>query len=223
MALRGKVCVVTGGSSGIGLATGRALATEGATVVLLARGRERLQRAAEALRGLAGQVHALVADVSASDDVERVACFLAELSGRADLLLNNAGVAPPQVPLHELPIEEYERVMRINLRGPWLMTRALVPLLSVRAGAQVINVTSGLKANPSWGVYSLSKSGIDVLTQVMAEELKPLGIRVNAFNPGWVRTAMAPDAPHAVETVLPRLLELARSGPEGPTGEEIHA
>ncbi|NUQ01448.1 MAG: SDR family oxidoreductase [Armatimonadetes bacterium] len=168
-----------------------------------------------------GPVHALVADVSASADVERVAGFLHDLAGRVDLLLNNAGVAPPRMPLHELPPEEFERVMGINLRGPWLMTRALVPLLRVKAG-QVINVTSGLKAAPSWGVYSLSKSGVDVLTRVMAEELKPLGIRVNAFNPGWVRTAMAPDAPEAVETVVPRLLELAGSGPDGPNGEEIH-
>ncbi len=221
MSLRTKVCVVTGGSSGIGLATARAWAGEQATVVLIARGEERLRQATDDVRAAGGEIHSIVGDVSAAADVDRIAAFVGDLAGRVDILLNNAGTIHQVMPLHELPVAEFDRVWQLNLRGAFLMTRAMVPLLRVRPGAQVINVTSGLKDTAGYGAYSLSKSALDAMTRVMATELAPLGIRVNAFNPGWVRTAMAPEAPNEVATVVPRMVELARQGLVGPTGEEI--
>lgn len=220
--LRAKVCVITGGSSGIGLAAARAWAAEGAAVVLLARGAGRLKQAADAIRAEGGEAHHVVADVGRAEDAERVACFVGELAGRVDVLFNNAGVLHEPKPLCELPIEVVDEVWCTNVRGILLMTRALLPLLSVRPGAQIINTTSGLKRAPRYGAYSVSKSAVDALTAVLAAELAP-DIRVNAFNPGWVRTNMAPDAPDPVERVVPRLLELARMGADGPTGQEIHA
>lgn len=223
MSLGTKVCVITGGSSGIGLAAAEAWAGEGATVVLIARGAERLKAAAERVRAAGGEVHHLVADVSSEGDVARVADFLAAGLGRVDLLFNNAGVGHDHLPLHELPAAEFDRVLATNLRGAYLMTKALLPLLRMRPGAQVLNTTSGLKAAAGWGAYSISKSALDALTRVQAAELRPYAIRVNAFNPGWVRTALAPDAPDPVDKVVPRLLDLARQDGDGPTGEEIRA
>ena len=223
MSLRTKICVVTGGSSGIGLATARAWADEHATVILIARGEERLRQAVADIRSGGGEGHAVVGDITRIEDVERIAAFVGDLAGRVDLLLNNAGTNHPQMPLHEMSVAEFDRVLCLNLRGAFLMTRALVPLLRVRPGAQVINVTSGLKDAAGFGAYSISKSALDAMTRVLAAELGPLGVRVNAFDPGWVRTAMAPEAPADVETVVPRMLELARQGADGPNGQEIHA
>lgn len=222
MNLRGKVLVVTGASSGIGRAAALAWGRERATVVLVARRRELLREVGDAIVAAGGEAHPLCADVAFEPDVDRVRAFLDEVAGRVDLLFNCAGTSHPRWPLHELPVEEFDRVLATNLRGAYLMTRALVPLLSARPGSQVVNVTSPVKSTPNYGAYGVSKSALDALTRVMAQELAPLGIRVNSFNPGCVRTEMAPDAPESVDTVLPRLLELAREGEDGPTGVEIH-
>ena len=223
MSLRGRVLVVTGASSGIGRAAALAWGRERATVVLVARRREALRELAEAIAQTGGEAHPLCADVAFEPDVDRVRAFLDEVAGRVDLLFNCAGTSHPRWPLHELPVDEFDRVLAVNLRGAYLMTRALVPLLAARPGSQVVNVTSGMKATPELGAYSISKSALDAMTRVMAQELAPQRIRVNTFNPGWVRTEMAPDAPEPVETVVPRLLEMAHEGVDGPTGQEIHA
>lgn len=223
MQLRTKVAVITGGSRGIGRAAAEVWSSNGAAVVLIARGQETLEATAKALRAGGAEVHHLAGDVSDEADVERIRAFLADIAGRVDILFNNAAIAPSKMPLHQLPPAEFDRAVAINLRGPYLMTRALVDLLAVRPGSQVLNATSGLKAGVDWGAYSITKCGIDAMTQVQAKELAPLGIRVNAFDPGWVKTDMAPDGPHDVESVKPRLLELALQGEDGPTGQEILA
>ncbi len=223
MHLRTKIAVITGGSRGIGRAAAEVWTAHGASVVLIARGQEALEATAKALRATGAEVHHLAGDVSKPADVERIRAFLADIAGRVDILFNNAAIAPPRMALHELPPEEFDRALAINLRGPYLMTRALVDLLAIRPGSQVINTTSGLKAGVDWGAYSITKCGLDAMTKVQAKELASRGIRVNAFDPGWVKTAMAPDGPNDVESVKPRLLELASHGEDGPTGQELHA
>lgn len=220
MGLEGSVCVVTGGSRGIGRVAAQTWAKAGATVVILARRKGPLQETASALRAAGGKVHDLVADVSVEADCERVAAFLSDLCGRVDLLFNNAGVVHPVKPVLELEPSEFDRVLSTNLRGVYLMTRALLPLLEARPGSRVLNVTSGLKAAAGYGAYSVSKSALDALTRVMAVELSPR-VTVNTFNPGWVRTDMAPDAPTAAETLAPRLLAIAEGRVEAGPGEEL--
>jgi len=223
MQLRTKVAVITGGSRGIGRAAAEVWTAHGASVVLIARTQAELETTAKELRTNGAEVHHLTGDVSQEADVERIRAFLADIAGRVDILFNNAAIAPSKMPLHELPPDEFDRALAINLRGPYLMTRALVDLLAVRPGGQIINTTSGLKAGVDWGAYSITKCGIDAMTKVQAKELAPRGIRVNAFDPGWVKTAMAPDGPNDLESVKPRLLELATQSVDGPTGQEILA
>lgn len=221
MVLQNKVVVVSGGSRGIGRAAAEVWSEQGAVVVIVARHQPTLEATARALRAAGGEVHALAGDVSRPADAERLRSFLADMAGRVDLLFNNAAITPPEGPLHELTPEQFTETVAINLTGPWLLTRALLDLLAVVPGSQVLNVTSGYKAQPGYGVYSITKTGIDSLTQVQAVELADRGIRVNTFNPGRVRTDMAPDAARPVDVVKPLLLEIARHGADGPTGQEF--
>jgi NAD(P)-dependent dehydrogenase (short-subunit alcohol dehydrogenase family) len=223
MSLRGQVIVVTGAGSGLGRAAAAAWAAAHATVVLVGRRREWLRAVASEILAAGGEAHALPADLTSAADIERLRAFLDDVAGRVDLLFNGAGAAHPPTPLLELADETFDAVLAINLRAVWRLTRALVPLLAVRRGSQVLNLTSGLKAAPGYGAYSISKSALDSLSQILAAELAPLGIRVNTFNPGLAPTAMAPEAPVQIESLLPSLVELAAQSESGPSGLELTA
>jgi NAD(P)-dependent dehydrogenase (short-subunit alcohol dehydrogenase family) len=188
--LEGKVALITGASQGLGRALAIAYAKEGARVVINARSEESIRPVAEEAESPGAEVLALAADVAKSADVERVVDAAAQRFGRIDVLVNNAGVLGPRVEILEYPEEEWRWVIEANLTGPFLVSKAVVPHMP--EGGSIVNVVSGVsvEGRAEWGAYSVSKFGVEGLTQILASELEDRGIRVNAVDPGGMRTGM---------------------------------
>jgi NAD(P)-dependent dehydrogenase (short-subunit alcohol dehydrogenase family) len=198
-----KVAVVTGGSSGIGAALARRLAERGWSLVLLARGRERLERTAAEVGAEAVQC-----DVADRDDVERAAARVAERHRAVHLLVNNAGI-PARGGFLTVPPERIDEVMRVNYLGGVWCARAFLPLLEAAAPSDVVNVASvaGTVAYGPAGPYAASKHAQLAFSRAVAAELAPHGVRVHAVNPGFTHTDGFPqhrllDRPHLRRLVL---------------------
>ena len=188
--LEGKVALVTGASQGLGRALALAFAREGARVAINSRSEDGVRPVAGEAESAGAEVLALAADVSRSADVERLVGATVERFGRIDVLVNNAGVLGPRVPIEEYPEDEWRRVMDANLNGLFLVTKAAIPHMP--EGGSIINVVSGVsvEGRAEWGAYSVSKFGVEGLTQILASELEERGIRANAVDPGGMRTEM---------------------------------
>ena len=178
--------LVTGAGRGIGLATAKRFLAEGWRVALLDIDAALLAEAAPE-----GTL-ALTCDVSDAASVQAAVCAAAAHFGRIDALVNNAGVAVFK-PLMETTLEEWNRVLAVNLTGPFLMTQAVAPIMAEGGGGAIVNITSisGLRASTLRVAYGTSKAGLAHLTKQQAVELAGMGIRVNAVAPGPVETAMA--------------------------------
>jgi len=201
-ALSGLRVLVTGGTSGLGLALVRELVTSGARVAFVARGGERVERLTRELAG----THGIVGDVSGKTDIHQIALqALGELGG-LDILVNNASdLGPtPLALLGDTDCEDLERALATNLVGPFRLTKALLGALSASArdgrGAVILNVSSdaAINAYPTWGAYSASKAGLHHLSRIWDAELASEGIRVLSVDPGDMDTPMhalaVPDA-----------------------------
>jgi NAD(P)-dependent dehydrogenase (short-subunit alcohol dehydrogenase family) len=190
--LKEKVALVTGGGRGIGAAVALAYARQGAELVLASRTDDELVAVANEARALGATVHAVSADVADVDQVERLVRSAIKTFGRLDVLVNNAGVGHDEVPTWEIDPADWDRTLAVNLRGPYLMARAVLPRLLERGAGSVINVSSicGSVAYAHYGAYTASKFGLEGLTRVLAEETKKTGVRVNAVDPGLVATRM---------------------------------
>jgi NAD(P)-dependent dehydrogenase (short-subunit alcohol dehydrogenase family) len=188
--LEGKVALVTGASQGLGRALALAFAREGASIVINSRSEERFRPVAREAESLGAEVLALAADVSKSVDVERLVGATVERFERIDVLVNNAGVLGPRVPIEEYPEDEWRRVIDANLTGLFLVTKAAIPHMPERGS--IINVVSGVsvEGRAGWGAYSVSKFGVEGITQILASELEGRRIRANAVDPGGMRTEM---------------------------------
>ena len=188
--LKDKVTLITGASQGLGRALALAFAREGARVVVNARSEESVGPVAREVEDTGAEVLAVAADVSKGADAERLVDETANQFGSIDVLVNNAGLLGPRVVIEEYPEDEWRRVIDANLTGPFLVSRAAIPHLS--AGGSIINVVSGVsvEGRAEWGAYSVSKFGVEGLTQILAAELKQSGVRVNAVDPGGMRTDM---------------------------------
>jgi NAD(P)-dependent dehydrogenase (short-subunit alcohol dehydrogenase family) len=184
--------LVTGSSKGIGHGVATAFLKEGAQVFLSARGEADLARAATQLETIGPDVGFHAADVGDPGEAERL--VEAALARFPDLtiLVNNASILGKRGPLVELDAETWDEVLRINTSSLFYVTRPLLPALIIRGSGSIINVSSsvGRKGKPNWGSYAVSKFGLEGFTQVLAEELRPHGIRVNSVNPGATRTEM---------------------------------
>ncbi|HEV8223617.1 MAG TPA: SDR family NAD(P)-dependent oxidoreductase [Rubrobacteraceae bacterium] len=229
--LEGKVAMITGASQGLGRALALAFAREGARVVINSRSEETIRPVAEEAESLGAEVLALVADVSRSADGERLVNAAAERYGCIDVLVNNAGVLGPRVPIEEYPEGEWRQVIDANLTGPFLVTKAAIPHMP--EGGSIINVVSGVsvEGRAGWGAYSVSKFGVEGLTQILAAELEERGIRANAVDPGGMRTGMRAAA-YPEEDPLTRItpeentdifLYLASDESRGVTGQRFKA
>lgn len=188
--LQGRVALVTGASRGIGSGIARELASAGATVALAARDEAALQEVARSLGGARSLV--VAADMNEPADLERLVDRVVRELGGLDALVNNAGFLPPAKQIYNVDLDEWERVLGINLRAPWYLSKLCHPHLKERRGA-VVNIasTSGLHHDIGLGVYGISKAGVVMLTEVCAKEWARDGIRVNCIAPGIVRTELA--------------------------------
>ena len=186
-----KVALVTGAARGIGLAVAKRFLAEGWRVVLLDIESELLSKSTQALAA-ADNTLALHCDVSDKSAVAGAFTEIERRFGRLDALVNNAGIAV-FAPLMELSDDDWHRVLAVNLTGPFLCTRAAVPLMREHGGGAIVNITSisALRASTLRAAYGTSKAGLAHLTKQLAVELASIGIRVNGVAPGPVDTAMA--------------------------------
>ena len=193
--LHGHVALVTGGSRGIGLAIARRLGRMGGRIAVCGRNPAHLEQCAKSLQGDGIEVLAVTADVSSAADGVALAERTRGTLGEIDILVNNAGVGVFR-PAHELSEEEWDRVMDTNLKGVFLMSRAVAPHMIRRRTGHIINISSlaGKNAFAGGGVYCASKWGLLGLTASMAEDLRGYGIRVSAVCPGSVATEFTPHA-----------------------------
>lgn len=212
MKLPGIVAIVTGASRGLGRAVAARYAREGARVVICSRDVRAAEEAARAIRQGGGEVLALKADVSSDRDVDRLITMALKTFGRIDVLVNNAGVLTPKGPLQRVRIVDWDLTVAVNVRGPFLCMRAVLPLMLAQRQGSIINVSSGAgkREAPLWGPYAVSKFSVEGLTLVAAGETRGLGVRVNAVNPGGLRTAMRAKAyPEEDPATLPTPEEIA--------------
>jgi 3-oxoacyl-[acyl-carrier protein] reductase len=220
--LAGQVAFVTGGATGIGLATARALCARGATVAIFNRTQERAHAAVEELRGAGGAAHTFAADIADPESVE--VAFTAALGqlARVDILVNNSGITRDGL-FMRMSDEQWQQVIDTNLGGAFRCCRAVArPMMKARYG-RIINVSSvvGLMGNAGQANYAASKAGLLGLTKALARELASRGITVNAVCPGYVATEMTAGLPDAVKVDLVARIPLGRLGEPAEVGEVI--
>ncbi len=220
------VAIVTGASRGIGRAIALSLAEAGFRLVVSYRDRERESRAlVEKVIAGGGDARAIRADVGRPEAAPAVARAALEAFGQIDVLVNNAGVHLPGVRLADVAPEEWDRILRVNLSGPFYLIRAVLPHMRERRRGHIINVSSNVTQRfpVGSGPYTASKSGLDALTRILAKEEGPHGIRVNAVAPGPIATDMLGESLSAMGPE--RAEAFVRSVPLGRTGrpEEIAA
>ncbi|MGH3088747.1 MAG: SDR family NAD(P)-dependent oxidoreductase [Rubrobacteraceae bacterium] len=188
--LEGKVAVITGASQGLGRALALAYAKEGAKLAINSRSEESIKPIAEEVEKTGAEVLAAACDVSDKGSVNRFLESVSQRFGEIDVLVNNAGLLGPRVPIEEYPEDEWRAVIDANLTGPFLVSKAAVS--HMRSGGSIINVVSGVsvEGRAEWGAYSVSKFGLEGLSQILAAELEERNIRSNAVDPGGMRTDM---------------------------------
>jgi NADP-dependent 3-hydroxy acid dehydrogenase YdfG len=194
--LSGKVAVITGGGTGIGRGIAQMLSAEGCRVVLCGRRESRLDEVIKMIRAAGGEGLHLVADVSEAGDVERLVKITQETYGRVDILVNNAGIdGGDQIHAHD--IQDWDQVMAVNLRGPFLTSRAVLPLMRAQKQGHIINISSesGLEYYQGDGAYGISKHALNALSELIQRENQDFGVRVDTICPGMVVTEMTQDSP----------------------------
>lgn len=193
MFLKGKTAIVTGSTSGIGLAYAKAFAAEGANVVINGFGDaaaiETERAALEAASG--GKALYDAADMTKVDQIEAMVARAASELGSVDIIVNNAGIQHV-APIDEFPVEKYDAIIAINLSSAWHMTRAAIPHMKARGWGRIINTASAhsLVASPNKSAYVMAKHGVAGLTKTVALEVATHGITVNCISPGYVWTPL---------------------------------
>jgi len=209
--LAGKSSLVTGGSRGIGKAIADAYARAGARVFICARNETDIERAVAEIREQGGEIYGWAGDIGELNHARRIVGAALERLGSIDVLVNNASLLGPRIPLADYPFSSWREVMRVNLDGLFLMTREVLKAMIPRRRGSIINVTSGVGrvGKARWGAYSPSKFALEGFTQMLAEEVQDSGIRVNSLNPGATRTSMRAAAyPKEDPLTLPRPEEI---------------
>ncbi len=189
----GKTVVITGASRGIGEATARHFAARGASVVLGARDGDRIRTlAADIGRSGPGRAFARVCDVSRSEDVKALIDLALEQSGQVDILVNNAGLIEPIARLADSDVEDWGRVVDVNLKGVYHGLRHAIPGMIQSGGGTIINLSSGAatSALEGWSHYCATKAAVLSLTRVADKEYRDAGVRVIGLSPGTVATDM---------------------------------
>jgi NADP-dependent 3-hydroxy acid dehydrogenase YdfG len=189
--IKGKVVVITGASSGLGEATARLLSAEGATVVLGARRVERLKSLADELTAKGGKALAVATDVTRCDQVKRLVDTAVQTFGRIDVMINNAGLMPQSL-IERLKIDEWDRMIDVNIKGVLYGIAAALPYMKQQKAGHIINVSSvaGHKVRPGATVYAATKFAVRALSEGLRQEIKPYNIRTTVISPGAVATEL---------------------------------
>jgi len=225
--LEGKVAVVIGASRGIGRAIALRVAQAGAKVVVSSRKLEGVQAVADEIEAAGGEALALQAHVGRSDDVAALVTQTVETFGRLDVAVNNAATNPHFGPLLTADEGQWDKILDMNAKGAFRVCKVVVPHMEAQGGGKIINLVSvaGLRPSPGMGVYSVSKAALIMLTQVLAVELGPANIQVNAIAPGVIKTRFSQvlwQTPEIAEPAL-RTLPAGRFGePEDVAGLALY-
>lgn len=189
MKLQNKVAIITGASRGIGKAIANVFAREGVDLALAARNEADLDRVAETIRETGRECLAIPTDVSRESDVKEAVSQTLDYFGKIDILVNNAGVGLFK-PIRDTKWEEWNRVISINLTGTFLFTREVLNTMIERGQGQIINISSdvGKRTIPKGAAYCASKFGVHVFSEVLAKEVRKLGIKVGVISPGMTDT-----------------------------------
>jgi NAD(P)-dependent dehydrogenase (short-subunit alcohol dehydrogenase family) len=188
--LTGKVALVTGGTRGIGRAIAFALARQGARVIVSSRKEAAVDETVAAIIAAGGAAEGIPANVGRLDDVQALADQCLARSPTLDILVNNAAANPVYGGVEDVSVEAFQKIVDVNVRAPFELSKRLLPALRAAGNAAIANVSSigGLKPERGLGIYSVSKAAIISLTKVMAREWGRWGIRANAICPGFIRT-----------------------------------
>jgi NAD(P)-dependent dehydrogenase (short-subunit alcohol dehydrogenase family) len=192
--LEDKVAIVTGASRGIGEGIAIAFAQAGAKVVLASRKLEDLSRVAEKIQAGGGDAVAMAAHTGKTEDVQKLVVGAVERFGKVDVLVNNAATNPYFGPLIDTPDAAWEKTFEVNVKGYFTAAREVIRHLRSRnAKGSIVNMASvaGIRAAPFQGCYGMTKAAVVSMTQTLAQEVGPAGIRVNAIAPGLVDTKFA--------------------------------
>ena len=225
--LTGKVAIVTGASRGIGAAIAHAFAQAGAQVVLASRKQEPLDAVAAEIRAAGGTATAVAAHTGDDAAVEALVARAVDEYGGVDILVNNAATNPHYGPVLTAEDTHWDKTFDVNVKGYVRMVRACMAPMQARGGGAVINVASiaGIKPETGMGVYAVSKAGVLMLTQVLAVELAPANIRVNAVAPGYVKTRFSSviwQNPHVYAEVKARIPQGRMAEPDELTGVMLY-
>ncbi|HKQ30472.1 MAG TPA: SDR family NAD(P)-dependent oxidoreductase [Burkholderiales bacterium] len=188
--LSGRHAVITGGAGGIGLAIARRLADDGAGISLWDRDRQALEQ----VKSSFGRTTPTIAEVDVTNplSIESARDTTLKIAGAIDILINSAGITGPNAALWDYPVDDWKRVIDINLNGTFLCCRAVVPTMRERNYGRIVNIASiaGKEGNPNASAYSASKAAVIGLTKSLGKELAQTGVRVNCITPAAVKTAM---------------------------------
>jgi 3-oxoacyl-[acyl-carrier protein] reductase len=223
MKLENKVALITGGSRGIGKAVAAAFAHEGAKLALCARSTDELQQTVAELRRMKAQAQGWPCDVTMESSVKDFVHEAQRAFGRIDILVNNAGVMTRPAPMVELEVRKWDYTIAVNLRGPFLVTQAVLPFMLKQKSGSVINVSStiGRGAYANFVAYATSKWGLEGFTQTLAAELRSSHIRVNSVEPGYVATKLTGYRGSNPESVTDVFVYLASDESKSVTGKML--
>ncbi|NJN67494.1 MAG: 3-oxoacyl-ACP reductase FabG [Chloroflexaceae bacterium] len=204
MRLKDKVAIVTGGGQGIGEATAKLFAREGAKVVVADMNEETAGKVAGEIQSSGGEALAVKVNVADAASVDAMVKATTDWAGRIDVLVSNAGITADTV-LHKMSEEQWDRVINVNLKGVWLCGKAVAPVMRNQGSGSIINASSivGVYGNMGQSNYAATKGGVIAMTKTWAVELASKGVRANAIAPGFTDTPM-------VAAVKPEVLDKVR-------------
>ena len=223
MKLKDKVALITGGGRGIGKAIAMHYAREGAKLALCARTSAELDQTVKELRGMNAEAEGWTCDVSLAEPVREFVADAHKKFSRIDVLVNNAGVMTRPAPMTQLDVKKWDYTIAVNLRGPFLITQAVVPIMMKQKAGSIINVSSmiGRGAYANFLAYATSKWGLEGFSQTLAAEARSANIRVNSVEPGYVATKLTGYSGSKPESVTEVFVFLGSDESKSVTGKML--
>ena len=208
ISLNNKIALITGASQGIGAAVAKAYAKAGAHVILVARNQKKLEAIDDEIKATGGNATLLPLDLQDLNAIDKLGPVIEQRFGKLDIFVGNAGLLGTLMPLHQISTTEFDRVMTVNLAANFRLIKTLDPVLKASDNGRVMFVSTGQSVTQGrayWGTYAVSKSALETMAMVYADETRQTNIRVNVIDPGSVRTDMRAAAkPGENPEILPR-------------------